>query len=80
MMHSHHLFSSPRCCRPECRAAQSPIARSLADAIARGFANSHRLAEGARPRGGRQAAEPTADLRDKPTFNANAGYTETNHV
>lgn len=60
--------------------AQSPIRLSLADAIARGFANSHRLAEARAREEGAKAAATTADLGDKPTFNANAGYSRTNHV
>ena len=61
--------------------AQPAVLRlSLADAIARGFENSHRLAEArAREQGARAAAE-SADLADKPTFNASAGYSRTNHV
>ena len=53
---------------------------SLADAITRGFANSHRLAEARAREEGARAAANSADLADKPTFNANAGYSRTNHV
>src|SRR5262245_11939004 len=60
--------------------AQSPIRLSVADAIARGFANSHRLAEARAREDGAKAAATSADLADKPTFNANAGYSRTNHV
>ena len=57
-----------------------PIRLSLADAIARGFANSHRLAEARAREEGARAAADSAGLTDKPTFNANAGYMRTNHV
>ena len=67
-------------CLPATSFAQSPIRLSLADAIARGFANSHRLAEARAREEGAKAAATTADLGDKPTFNANAGYSRTNHV
>jgi outer membrane protein len=67
-------------CLPASSFAQSPIRLSLADAIARGFANSHRLAEARAREEGARAAATTADLADKPTFNANAGYSRTNHV
>ena len=65
---------------PDAAQAQSPIRLSLADAIARGFANSHRLAEARAREEGAKAAATSADLADKPTFNANAGYSRTNHV
>ena len=61
-------------------AQPSTLRLSLADAIARGFANSHRLAEARAREEGAKAAATTADLGDKPTFNANAGYSRTNHV
>jgi outer membrane protein len=67
-------------CLPASSLAQSPIRLSLADAIARGFANSHRLAEARAREEGARAAATTADLADAPTFNANAGYSRTNHV
>ena len=61
--------------------AQPAVVRlSLADAIARGFENSHRLAEARAREQGATAAAKSADLADKPTFNANAGYSRTNHV
>jgi len=65
---------------PASSLAQSTIRLSLADAIARGFANSHRLAEARAREEGAKAAADTAELGDKPTFNANAGYSRTNHV
>ena len=65
---------------PNAALAQSPIRLSLADAITRGFANSHRLAEARAREDGAKAAANSADLADKPTFNATGGYTRTNHV
>ena len=65
---------------PNAALAQSPIRLSLADAITRGFANSHRLAEARAREEGAKAAANSADLADKPIFNANAGYSRTNHV
>ncbi len=61
-------------------AQPSPLRLSLVDAISRGFANSHRLAEARAREEGARAAANSADLADKPTFNANAGYSRTNHV
>ena len=60
--------------------AQSPIRLSLADAIARGFENSHRLAEARAREEGAKAAAETADLQRKPIVGANASYSRTNHV
>jgi outer membrane protein TolC len=65
---------------PDAALAQSPIRLTLTDAIARGFANSHRIAEARAREDGAKAAVTTAELGDKPTFNANAGYMRTNHV
>jgi outer membrane protein TolC len=59
---------------------QPPIRLSLADAIARGLANSHRIAEARAREEGARAAADSAGLSDRPTFNANAGYVRTNHV
>jgi outer membrane protein len=61
-------------------AQPSPLRLSLTDAIARGFANSHRLAEARAREEGARAAANSADLADQPTFSANAGYSRTNHV
>src|SRR5690349_15990649 len=60
--------------------AQSAIRLSVADAIARGFENSHRLAEARAREAGAKAAAETADLQRKPTLGANASYSRTNHV
>ena len=58
----------------------TPIRLSLNEAITRGLEQSHRLAEiKAREEGARASAELAA-LAKKPTFNANASYSRTNHV
>ena len=62
------------------RAQPAPIRLSLADAIARGQENSHRLAEAKARETGAKAAATTASLGDRPTASAGAGYTRTNHV
>lgn len=67
-------------CVPASSFAQSPIRLSLADAIARGFENSHRLAEARAREEGAKAAATSADLARKPIVGASAGYTRTNHV
>jgi outer membrane protein TolC len=67
-------------CLPPSSFGQSPVRLSLADAIARGFANSHRLAEARAREDGAKAAATTADLADKPIVGASAGYSRTNHV
>jgi outer membrane protein TolC len=57
-----------------------PIRLSVADAIARGLENSHRIAEARAREEGARAAATTADLGRKPIVNANVGYSRTNHV
>lgn len=62
-------------------AAQSPPVRlTLAEAIARGSARSHRLAEARAREEGARAAVNSVDLTRKPIVGATAGYTRTNHV
>lgn len=61
-------------------AAQSPIRLTLAEAITRGFENSHRIAEAKAREEGAKAAATSVDLTRKPTVGANAAYTRTNHV
>lgn len=65
---------------PASSLAQSPIRLSLADAIARGFENSHRLAEARAREQGATAAATSADLARKPVVGASASYMRTNHV
>ena len=67
-------------CLPSSSFGQSPVRLSLADAIARGFANSHRLAEARAREEGAIAAATSADLADKPIVGASAAYSRTNHV
>ncbi|HEX4912307.1 MAG TPA: TolC family protein [Vicinamibacterales bacterium] len=63
-------------------AQESPavVRLTVADAVARGLETSHRLAELRAREQGAQAAVTAAGLADRPTFNAAAGYTRTNHV
>jgi len=61
-------------------AQPAPIRLSLADAITRAFATSHRLAEGRAREQGAQAALRVAKAGDKPIVTASGGYTRTNHV
>ena len=61
--------------------AQTPPVRlTLADAITRGFENSHRLAEARAREEGARAAANSVDLTRKPIVGASAGYSRTNHV
>ena len=57
-----------------------PIRLTLADAIARGFDTSHRLAEVRAREQGALAAVRGAHVADRPIVTASAGYTRTNHV
>ena len=69
------------CLTPLTLAAQPAAIRlTLADAIARGFETSHRLAEGRAREQGAQAALRGAQAGDKPTVTATGGYLRTNHV
>lgn len=61
-------------------AQPAPIRLTVADAIARGFETSHRLAEARAREQGAQAALRGAQAADKPTVTAGGGYTRTNHV
>src|SRR5687768_2026496 len=61
--------------------AQTPTVRLTVDeAIARGFENSHRLAEARAREQGARAAATSVDLTRKPVVGVTAGYTRTNHV
>ena len=62
--------------------AAQPVASrlTLADAIARAFETSHRLAEGRAREQGAQAALKGVQAGDKPMVVVSAGYTRTNHV
>lgn len=61
-------------------AQPASIRLTLADAIARGFETSHRLAEGRAREQGAQAALRGAQAGDKPIVTASGGYMRTNHV
>jgi outer membrane protein TolC len=61
-------------------AQPAPIRLTVADAIARGFETSHRLAEGRAREQGAQAALRGAQAADKPSVTASGGYMRTNHV
>jgi outer membrane protein len=61
-------------------AQPAAIRLTLADAIGRSFATSHRLAEARAREQGAQAAVRSAHAGDKPLVTASAGYSRTNHV
>lgn len=62
-------------------AAQPPPARlTLADAVARAFEQSHRLAELRAREQGAQASAAGASAAHYPILSATGGYTRTNHV
>lgn len=61
-------------------AAQEPLRLTLDDAIARGLANSHRLAELQARKEGAAAAEAGRDAASMPSLSILANYTRTNHV
>jgi outer membrane protein TolC len=60
--------------------AQDPVRLTLEDAIARGIAESHRLAELAARREATEAAADVATASGRPTVSLQAGYVRTNHV
>ena len=61
-------------------AAQGPLRLTLDDAIARGLANSHRLAELQARTEGAKAAEAGSAAASMPSISFLGGYTRTNHV
>jgi len=61
-------------------AQPAPTGLTLVDAIARGFAASHRLAEGRARERGAQAGVRGAQAGDRPLVTVSAGYSRTNHV
>ena len=64
-----------------CQARQAETLRLTVDeAVARGLATSHRLAEVTARERGAQAAVRGALAAEKPTVAAGAGYSRTNHV
>src|SRR5687768_830815 len=58
----------------------SPLRLTLADAVNRGFENSHRIAEIKAREAGARAAAKSVELSKLPTISASSGYTRTNHV
>lgn len=65
---------------PQPAAAQSPLRLTLDEAIARGLANSHRLAELQARKEGAEAAEAGRAVASMPSLSVVAGYSRTNHV
>ena len=61
-------------------AAQGPLRLTLDDAIARGLANSHRLAELQARTEGAKAAEAGSAAASMPSISFLGGYARTNHV
>jgi outer membrane protein len=61
-------------------AAQTPTRLTLDDAISRGLAASHRLAEVSARQQGAAAAVDARHAASMPQVSAQAGYTRTNHV
>ena len=59
---------------------QGVVRLTLADAVNRGFENSHRLAEIRAREEGARAAARSVELSKLPIVSASAGYTRTNHV
>lgn len=65
---------------PAAVAQTPPLRLTVDDAIARGLANSHRIAEARAREDGARAAARSVDLTRKPVVGASLGYTRTNHV
>jgi outer membrane protein TolC len=61
-------------------AAQSPLRLTLDDAVSRGLAESHRLAELRARQEGAAAAVRGRQAAKLPQVSAQAGYTRTNHI
>jgi outer membrane protein len=61
-------------------AAQEPLRLTLDDAIARGLANSHRLAELQARKEGAEATQVEQSVAWMPSLSFLGGYTRTNHV
>ena len=61
-------------------AQSGPIRLTVADAIARGLENSHRIAEAKAREAGANAAVKTAEAASRPLVGASASYSRTNHV
>jgi outer membrane protein len=68
------------CLMSDAAAAQEPLRLTLDEAIARGLANSHRLAELQARREGAEAAAADVSASAMPSISFLGGYTRTNHV
>jgi outer membrane protein len=68
------------CLMPRDAAAQEPLRLTLDEALARGLANSHRLAELQARQEGAQAAQSEVSASAMPSISFLGGYTRTNHV
>ncbi len=68
------------CLLPSRVVAQEPLRLTLDDAIARGLANSHRLAELQARKEGAAAAEAGREVASMPSLSILGNYTRTNHV
>jgi outer membrane protein TolC len=68
------------CTSGRAAAQPSPIRLSVAEAIARGLENSHRIAEIKAREEGARATATLATLAKKPIVGASLGYSRTNHV
>lgn len=68
------------CLTPQAAAAQDPLRLTLDEAISRGLANSHRLAELQARKEGAAAAEAGRDAASLPSLSILANYMRTNHV
>jgi outer membrane protein TolC len=68
------------CLIPQATAAQEPLRLTLDEAISRGLANSHRLAELQARKQGAEAAEAGRGAASMPSLSILAGYMRTNHV
>ncbi|OFW17890.1 MAG: hypothetical protein A3H97_15745 [Acidobacteria bacterium RIFCSPLOWO2_02_FULL_65_29] len=65
---------------PGVLAQASRVRLTLADAVARAFEASHRLAEVRARRTGAEATVRLRQIAERPTASASAGYSRTNHV
>ena len=68
------------CVIPSAAAAQEPLRLTLDEAISRGLANSHRLAELQARKEGAAAAEAGREVASLPSLSILANYMRTNHV
>lgn len=74
------VFAVPALDAPSAWAQESRIRLTPADAVARAFEASHRLAEARARRTGAEATVRLRQTAERPTASASAGYSRTNHV